>query len=119
MIDPLALIPQPGRTNSYQFPPTSRYHGVEVAVRETPEGRPVAYLRRRFVPQPERFATLQEHVVTEGERLDNITARYLEDPEQFWRLCDANGALHPQELEELGRRLRITLPEGIPGTTNA
>jgi hypothetical protein len=33
-----------------------------------------------------------------------------------WRLCDANGAMRPDELTETpGRRLRITLPEGIPG----
>ena len=63
---------------------------------------------------------LLEHVVTQGERLDNITAQYLDDPEQFWRVCDANRAMCPDELtEEVGRRLRITLPEGIPGTPNA
>ena len=47
------------------------------------------------------------------------TARYLGDPEQFWRLCDANAALRPDELMEVGRWLRITLPEGIPGIPNA
>jgi len=78
------------------------------------------YLRRRFVPPPERFSLLQVHVVTQGERLDNITARYLDDPEQFWRVCDANRAMRPDELTEtVGRRLRITLPEGIPGMPNA
>jgi hypothetical protein len=63
---------------------------------------------------------LQEHVVTEGDRLDNIAAKYLGDPEQFWRVCDANGAMLPDELiETIGRRLRITLPEGVPGAPNA
>ncbi len=51
----------------------------------------------------------------DGERLDLIAARYLGDPEQSWRQCDANGAVRPEELEEVGRRVRITLPEGIPG----
>jgi hypothetical protein len=102
------------------FPPNSRYNGIETATYETLDGRTIAYLRRRFVPQPERFALLQEHVVTEGERLDNITAAYLGDPELFWRVCDANRAMRPEELTEtVGRRLRITLPEGIPGTPNA
>ena len=56
----------------------------------------------------------------EGERLDIIAAQHLGDPEQFWRLCDANGAMRPDELTEtVGRRLRITLPEGIPGPRNA
>ena len=102
------------------FPPTSRYFTVEAATREERDGRVIVYLGRRFLPQPERFALLQEHVVTQGERLDNITARYLDDPEQFWRLADANRAMRPDELTEtIGRRLRVTLPEGIPGTPNA
>jgi hypothetical protein len=71
------------------------------------------------VPQPERFAALREHLVTEGDRLDNIAAQHLGDPELFWRLCDANRALRPDELtEEVGRRLRITLPEGLQGAVN-
>ena len=102
------------------FPATSRYFGIETTTIETRDGKSNAYLKRRFVPGPERFATLQEHVVVEGDRLDNITARYLGDAQQFWRVCDANRAMRPEELtEELGRRLRITLPEGIPGAPNA
>jgi len=102
------------------FPPTSRYFAVETTTLDAPDGKVIVYLRRRFVPQPERFALLQEHVVKQGERLDNITAAYLDDPEQFWRIADANRAQRPDELTEtVGRRLRITLPEGIPGTPNA
>lgn len=102
-----------------KFPNTSRYSGVDTAKLETAEGRVIAYLRRRFVPSPERFALLQEHTVVEGDRLDNVTAQYLGDPEQFWRICDANGAVRPDELTEVvGRQLRITLPEGIPGPTH-
>lgn len=102
------------------FSPNSRYYGLETKEMETADGRRVAYLCRRFVPAPERFALLVEHTVTDGERLDNITAQYLGDPEQFWRICDANGAIRPDELTAtIGRRLRITLPEGIPGTTHA
>lgn len=98
------------------FPMNSRYQNVETAKLNRPDGSEVVYLKRRFVPQPERFALLQEHVVVEGDRLDNITARYLGDPEQFWRVCDANRAMRPDDLtQEIGRRLKITLPEGIPG----
>ena len=100
------------------FPITSRYYGVEIAEVEAPDGRKIVYLRRRFVPAPERFETLFEHTVTQGERLDQIAARYLDDPEQFWRICDANGVLDPDELTETNRRVRITMPEGIPGPSN-
>ena len=92
---------------------------VAETIMTTPDGTEVKYLRRRFVPPPENFALLQEHTVTEGERLDHIAAKYLGDPEQFWRLCDANGAIRPNELiESVGRRIRITLPENIPGPQN-
>ncbi|HEX4708660.1 MAG TPA: LysM domain-containing protein [Candidatus Angelobacter sp.] len=102
------------------FPPTSRYYNIQTATLETKDGRTLIYIRRRFVPPPERFSLLQEHVVVQGDRLDNITARYLGDPEQFWRVCDSNRAMRPDELTEtIGRRLRITLPEGIPGVPNA
>ena len=98
------------------FPATSRYHDSETATLELPDGSELVYLRRRFVPSPDRFALLQVHVVVSGDRLDNVTAHYLGDPEQFWRIADANGALRPEELvERIGRRLRITLPEGLPG----
>ncbi|HTY01454.1 MAG TPA: LysM domain-containing protein [Bacteroidota bacterium] len=123
MIDPnqalQALLQRDGLKVNH-FPPTSRYYGLDTATLETPDGASIIYVRRRFLPQPDRFALLQEHVVAQGDRLDNITARYLGDPEQFWRICDANAAMRPDELTEtIGRRLRITLPEGIPGTPNA
>jgi hypothetical protein len=105
---------------SEQFPPTSRYHQIETAIWEAPDGKKYSYLRRRFLPDPGKFSLLQEHVVAAGERPDNIATRYLGDPEQFWRLADANHAMHPDELTaEPGRRLRITLPEGIPGINDA
>ena len=102
------------------FTPNSRYHDIATATVEWPDGRVDVYLRRRFVPPPENFSLLQEHLVVQGDRLDNVTARYLGDPEQFWRVCDANAAMRPDELTETpGRRLRITLPEGLPGIPNA
>lgn len=101
------------------FQPNSRYFSTETLSYETPDGTVIRYLRRRFLPPLNRFSLLQEHLVTEGDRLDVITARYLGDAEQFWRICDANPILHPEELETIGRRIRITLPEGIPGMPHA
>jgi hypothetical protein len=123
MMDPhqaLQQLLQPGPLSTTLFPPTSRYRGIETATLEVEEDKTVIYLKRRFVPSPERFALLQEHLVAQGERLDVVAAHYLGDSEQFWRICDANNALRPDDLmETIGRRLRITLPEGIPGTSNA
>ena len=121
MIDPNLAIQQLlqlGATAS-ALKPSSRYYGLPVLVKETPQGHKTVYFQRRFVPQPERFDVLHEHLVSQGERLDNIAAQYLGDPELFWRLCDANRALQPVELEQPGRRVNITLPEGIPGIPHA
>lgn len=102
------------------FAINSRYLNIPKAVYESATGRQYVYLKRRFVPPPETFAVLQLHTVTAGDRLDNISAQYFGDPELFWRIADANRAMRPQELTETsGRRLRITLPEGIPGTPSA
>jgi hypothetical protein len=102
------------------FPITSRYYNTKTAQFETADGKEIVYLCRRFIPPPERFDLLFEHVVTEGERLDNITFKYMGDPEQFWRICDANAVLRPDELTDTtGRRIRITMPAGIPATPNA
>jgi hypothetical protein len=98
-----------------RFPPNSRYHGVATATRVLPDGRTVAYLRRRFAPDPDALATMAEHPVQQGDRLDNLAALYLSDPELFWRICDGNGAMRPADLTAtVGRRLRVTLPEGTP-----
>ena len=119
MSDQLEALLQQAGSVVPAFPPSSRYNQTPVASLKMADGTEVAYLKRRFVPPPENFSLLQEHAVTEGERLDHIAARYLGDPEQFWRLCDANGAVRPDELiEPIGRRVRITLPEDIPGAQN-
>jgi hypothetical protein len=98
-------------------PPGSRYHGVPVATLESPDGTTRLYLRRRFIAPAASFALLSEHMVGEGDRVDRLAARYLGDSTQYWRICDANGVQRPDELTAApGRRIRITLPSGIPGT---
>ena len=108
-------LPTPSR-----FPATSRYARTPVAQRTLEDGTVLSYLRRRLVPDPALFATLEVYVVVQGDRLDAIANQFLGDPEQFWRLCDANRVLRPEELTEaVGRRILITLPEGVPGPTDA
>jgi hypothetical protein len=102
------------------FPPTSRYFGLATATLETADGKTLIYLTRRFLPSADQFALLQLHTVIQGERPDNIAAQFLGDPEAFWRLCDANNVMRPEELTEtIGRQLRITLPQGVPAQSYA
>lgn len=98
------------------FGPTSRYNGLPTTTIERADGTRIVYVRRRFVPPAERFELLLEHTVAEGERLDHLAARYLGDPEQYWRIADANAAMQPDDLAaKPGERVRITLPEGVVG----
>ena len=117
MTDPMKVLSDLS-VQANLFPPNSRYQGIDTATLLDPDGRKIIYLRRRFVPRPDRFALIQEYMVVDGDRLDNIAAKYLGDPEQFWKICDANGAMNPNDLtahENIGHRIRITLPEGVQG----
>ncbi len=90
--------------------PGSRYHGQPTA-EYTPAGgrrRTIRYLLRRFLPKPDALTTIAEHAVTEGDRLDAVSARYLGDPLAWWRIADANLDMQPERLtDEAGRRVRI------------
>lgn len=78
--------------------PPSRYAGIPMAEIVTNEGRPIAYLRRRFLPPLDLSAPAAEHAVRDGDRLDVVAAQFLGDPELFWKLADANRSLNPFEL---------------------
>lgn len=119
-MDPLEAFKQANALAVPLFPGTSRYHGLRALKAAMPDGTEVAYVARRFLPRPEAFTLLHEHEVEAGDRLDNLAARYLGDPLLLWRICDANRAVRPADLvAEAGARLRITLPEGVPGVTDA
>ncbi len=74
------------------------------------QSRLVRYVTRRFLPALDGSTPLVEHSVVQGERLDVLTARYAGDPTLFWRICDANLVLRPDELEALGRVVTIAMP---------
>lgn len=114
--DPLKAFMQATAMTAPAFAPGSRYHGLDIAQWTRPDGRLAPYVRRRFLPSPEAFADTGEHRVSAGDRLDNLAHRYIGDPQQYWQICDANGALRPEELTEtVGRRIRLTVPSGSGG----
>jgi hypothetical protein len=118
LTDPVqAMLAQTSLKNNL-FTATSRYSGIDTGTTTGAGGKTIIYLRRRFLPPSSQFQLLQEHSVTQGDRLDNIAAKYLGDPELFWRIADANDAMRPEALvETIGRKLRITLPAGVSGTS--
>jgi len=121
MTDPLSALIAAGAIPSTSFPPNSRYAGTPVLAFDPDDGRPPrAYLARRLLPAAETLASLGEHPVADGDRLDSLAARYLGDPELWWRIADGNVAPTLDELtDETGRRLRITQPAGMPGVADA
>ncbi len=96
------------------FASTSRYAGLPTATFTVmgPDGttHEVTYVKRRLLPRLDDHTLLTEHTLAPGERLDHIAARYLGDPTQFWRLCDASGVIRPADLEHTGQRLPIAMP---------
>jgi hypothetical protein len=122
MKSPLQTLIDMGVVKAVTFPTDSRYYGSSTLTYVTPTGESIAYLARRIVPQPgaPNFAAVAQHTVRQGDRLDLIAAKYLADPLIFWLICDANGAIEPDNLlETVGRVLNITTPQGVPGAASA
>lgn len=86
------------------FESGSRYAQVRDLVYDDGRGRQIPYKALRPIPAS---AALRVHTVVDADRLDLIADAYYDDPEQFWRVCDANRALWPDDLLEIGRRLAI------------
>jgi hypothetical protein len=104
------------------FPTDSRYYNSATLTYTAPNGQTITYLARRLVPQPgaPNYATVAQHTVKQSDRLDLIAATYLGDPLMFWLICDANGAVRPDQLVETpGAVINITMPQGVPGVSNA
>jgi hypothetical protein len=113
MFDPqqaLLDLLQPGGVNQTLFPPTSRYYGIPTATLVAPNGVIEIYLTRRFLPLLQSTLALEQHTVTQGERLDHIAFRSLGDSEQFWRIADVNTEMDASRLTaKPGRVINIPL----------
>lgn len=94
---------------------SSRYYGAAIETYTQPDGTPVVYLARRILPQPSVYVSVQNYVVVESDRIDNLSARFLGDALLFWMICDANIATDPDELtSQKGRSILIPLASAIP-----
>ena len=87
------------------FSKKSRYAKVKDAEWVDGKGRILTYKRIRFIPAT---PPMRGHIVTEGERLDHIAHFYYKDARRFWRICDANAAMSPDDLaDDIGRKIKI------------
>jgi hypothetical protein len=88
----------------------SRYEDVPTLEHDAVDGRIIRYKARRIIPPT---PGLTRHVVDEGERLDHVAFEHFRDPERFWRLCDANIVIHPDDLTvSPGRVIDVPTSEG-------
>jgi len=88
----------------------SRYENVATDTFTGASGRVIKFKRIRFIPDTPAQLAL---IVNQGERLDHIAERIYQDPELFWRICDANLALRPDDLtSQPGRSIKIPPAEG-------
>jgi hypothetical protein len=88
----------------------SRYEHVSEYEIKDNKGRMIRYKGVRPIPTTK---TQHIHQVRQGESLGLIAHAYFRDPERFWRICDANREMWPDDLVvQTGRRIRIPPPEG-------
>ncbi len=87
----------------------SRYEKVPEAKITDASGREIRYKTTRFISDP---LALVGHRVLNGERLDQIAWQHFRDAERFWRICDANRAMRPDDLLEEAALLRIPASDG-------
>jgi nucleoid-associated protein YgaU len=95
--------------------PNSRYYGAQIESNTLPDGTPVNYLARRIIPQPDTYSSVQNYVIVDGDRLDNLAAKFLGDPTLYWMICDANGVTDPNDLtSQVGATILIPVASNIP-----
>jgi hypothetical protein len=95
------------------FSRDSRYYGFDNNYLETKGGGKIVYAKRRFIPLMGRDEVHQVVKITEGDRLDLLAERVVDDPEQYWHICDVNHETNPRMLlDEPGKWVRIPVHGG-------
>ena len=101
---------------SAEFPPNSRYQSVPVRTRTGPDGTAQTFVGRRIIPAVERYRVIDRYRTQADSRIDNVAADTFGDPEQYWRICDANGDAEPADATKPeGRLLAIPMPLEVTG----
>ena len=87
------------------FDAKSRYAKAETYVVTDKRGREVKVVAS---PPPPEQVLLGVHLLKQGERLDLLAAKYLNDPAGYWRITEQNDVMLPEALTE-AREIEIPI----------
>jgi len=79
------------------FDDKSRYKGLKTYKRTDRRGRTVATVPVPAAPE-EKFRGYHRRI--QGQRLDHMAYRYLNNAAGFWLICELNDAMLPEALSE-------------------
>ncbi len=79
------------------FDQKSRYAKLEFYQVTDRRGRTVNVVP---VPEAPNEVSIGTHLRKQGQRLDHLAQKYLDDPAGFWRICELNGVMLPETLSE-------------------
>lgn len=79
------------------FDDKSRYEGLETYERTDQRGRTVAVVP---VPPDSEEQFRGYHLRIQGQRVDHMAYRYLNNAAGFWRICELNDVMLPEALSE-------------------
>lgn len=93
------------------YAPNSRYRWMPMRIVESSDGTRTEFVGRRIIPARSRYRALTHYRTAGDERIDTIAAEVFNDPELYWRICDANGDADPAiATTPAGRLVVIPLP---------
>lgn len=91
------------------FEQNSRYHNLKDQTYTDESGIEIMYKSRRILAQSDLIPSMVNITVKRNQRLDQISAQTLGNPQYFWKIADANTTLETRDLEQPGIELRIPL----------
>lgn len=79
------------------FDKKSRYAKLETYEVTDRRGRTVVVVP---TPPAPNQTELGNHIMKQGQRLDHLAYKYLDDSSGFWRICELNDVMLPEALTE-------------------
>jgi len=112
MTDPVQLLIDAGAIPAQPFDASSRYVNTGIALLpQSGDSPPIAYVKRRFIPQRRDIAIAAAVVISAGDRPDLLATRTLGDPLLYWRVADANAVADAADLTATPGA-RVLIPAG-------